>query len=986
VSQAVCYVGEGVYAIIPDPMIFIKLSAIGKYAYICLSDAEVHYGEVLSGTPVHKTKKDIVLRNNSVVPAEFSCIRHEKDVDEVFDISPRSGIIPPHSEIQIFVHYHALAMGCYSNDQYTFKTPGNCYTTLVVTGTSMPPVVSLRKETGRPIEDNLSGSPNNSLNFRDIEIGFSSTRLFYLRNNSARDTHFSIDGDEESVFRMQPRQGRIPAGSEIAVKLLFQPKLPINYYKRFFILISDALPLFYDCMGTGFIRAKGEIKEIRPAPLRHAHIQAYRNRKVRGLLDPYNPEGISGALNPDEMDMIVKHHGMSEMFARVGPDGTRAFSVTSHGQPLTRSGEASRVDTAVAQELFIDDIDPSVQDITLSFTNVDFGFCGIGMTSEAKYVTITNRTRGKVMLNWVIPRVRGAPESEIEDTLSVVSPSKTSNAQSAVDFFAPAFVVTPSVEDISPSGSVRFKITFNPKQSNRNYVSDIECFVYFKNQRTFRLTNDSTLTPPWCLSVRSIGHTFATGQLLASGSLVSGAIRAGKLIFPCTYIGGEIFQTVMLRNTSNLPAIFKFELGWEDGRASGTQQEFSTCTDGVFSVKPVAGEVEAENFVLVCIRFTPDREGKCTQLLRTIFNGSTGPKLLLEATGGLPCLRFVDIDEAVTTVSAVMPPRTDSAYARLRTTTATSGLDLALIPGGQSVNKGIPNGFQGLFYMAPTSVGLTTTKKFTIKNTSRLPLKFICALGDIPDDSFTVYPMSGFLRGNMSVQLTFTFTPKVAQEYVYKLKVKSFPVGGTPSRVVDARQPGLVTPATTLQILSVKIVAAADYGAILFDPPERKLEVRLVNTDETQPLFIENVSDSDIEYFLKYKTEFTPEPMAFGKAGFDDIVDLIPPVPVETGISPHALFCNEPHGFIPARSRKKLVTLFRPTYAGTYTFTVIANIRIVSLDGIAKIADNDEAAILRVSNNDPNGLSGTLPCLFLYLSLFVLIIILCLFLFCRSHF
>lgn len=946
------------YAIIPDPMIYIKLSAIGKYAYICLSDTEVHYGEVLSGTPVYKTKKDIVLRNNSVVPAEFTCVRHEKDTDEVFDISPRSGVIPPQSEIQIFIQYHALAMGSYSNDQYTFKTPGNCHTTLIVTGTSMPPVVSLRKETGRPVDVSLSGSPNNSLNFRDIELGFSSTRLFYLKNNSTREAHFSIDGDEESVFRMQPRQGRIPALSEVAVKLFFKPNLPINYYKRFFILISDGLPLFYECMGTGFIRARGEVKEIRPAPLRHAHIQAYRNRKVRGLLEPYNPEGISGALNPDEMDIIVQHHGMSDMFARIGPDGTRAFSVTSHGQPLTRSGEASRVDTAVAHELFIDDTDPSVQDITLSFTNIDFGFCGIGMTSEARYVTITNRTRGKVMLNWVVPRVRGAPEAEVEETLSVVSPSKASHTPAAVDFFASAFVVTPSVEDISPSGSVRFKITFNPKQSNRNYVSDIECFVYFKNQRTFRLTNDCTLTPPWCLTVRSIGHTFATGQLLASGSLVSGAIRSGKLIFPCTYIGDAMFQTVMLRNTSDLPAIFKFELGWEIERRSGGQQDFSTCSDGVFSVKPVAGEVEAENFVLVCIRFTPDREGKCTQLLRTIFNGAPGPKLLLEATGGLPCLRFVDIDEAVTTVSAVMPPRTESAYTRLRTTRATSGLDLALIPGGQLLNKRIPNGFQGLFYMTPTSVGLTTTKKFTLKNTSRLPLKFICVLGDVPDSSFSVFPMSGFLRGNMTIQLTFTFTPKVAQEYHYKLKVKSFPVGGTPSRVVDARQPGLVTPATALQILSVKIVAPADYGAILFDPPERKLDVRLVNTDEWQDLFIENVSDSDIEYFLKYQTEFKPEPMAFGKAGFDDIVDLIPPVPAEAGMSPHALFCNEPHGFIAARSRKKLVTLFRPTYAGTYTFTIIANIRIVSLDGIAKIADNDEAAILRVSNNDPHGLTG----------------------------
>jgi hypothetical protein len=64
-----------VYAIIPYPVISVKLSAISKYAYIVLSETEIKYGEVLSGTPLAKTKRDVVLRNNSVVPAEFTCIR-----------------------------------------------------------------------------------------------------------------------------------------------------------------------------------------------------------------------------------------------------------------------------------------------------------------------------------------------------------------------------------------------------------------------------------------------------------------------------------------------------------------------------------------------------------------------------------------------------------------------------------------------------------------------------------------------------------------------------------------------------------------------------------------------------------------------------------------------------------------------------------------------------------------------------------------------
>lgn len=115
---------------------------------------------------------------------------------------------------------------------------------------------------------------------------------------------------------MYPKQGILSAGLETAVKLTFSPQLPINYYKRYFVLIGNSLPLFYDAMGTGYIRAKGEIKEQRPAPLRHAHIQAYRNRAVQGL----------GGLNPDEMDEIIEKEGISELFALAGTSGTRPLA------------------------------------------------------------------------------------------------------------------------------------------------------------------------------------------------------------------------------------------------------------------------------------------------------------------------------------------------------------------------------------------------------------------------------------------------------------------------------------------------------------------------------------------------------------------------------------------------------------------------------------------------------------------------------------
>ena len=322
-SQAICHVGTGVHAIIPNPIIRTKLSVKAKYAHIAISQSEIDFGEVVSG--MSAAPKHLLLRNTSVVPAEFTLVRFDADRDEVFGVYPKSGVVPPLSEIAVTVTYTALAMGCHSLDRYSFRTPGGCNSVLACKATAMPPRITLCKEVAAKVskfDDNMGdegtitingtkfkeAAPEFSLNFRDVEVGKVETRLLYLRNDSPRDTPFCVVADELGTFQMFPKQGIIPAlYKQYPIKVIFAPPLPINYYRRFFILIGDSMPLFYDCLGTGYIRARGEIKEQRPAPLRHAHVQAYRNRSVQGM----------GVLSPDELDRIYDDSEPSPYFAQV---------------------------------------------------------------------------------------------------------------------------------------------------------------------------------------------------------------------------------------------------------------------------------------------------------------------------------------------------------------------------------------------------------------------------------------------------------------------------------------------------------------------------------------------------------------------------------------------------------------------------------------------------------------------------------------------
>jgi hypothetical protein len=923
VSLAQCFI-EGAsdeVAEIDEPVLTTRLSAIGKYAYIELSEKNIDYGEQLSGTPSSSLVKEILLRNRSVVPAEFEVLRLEGDNDPLFHVWPTAGMVPALSDMSIKVSYSPLAMGIYHLDHFVFRTPGGCTKTLTTSGCSMPPIVTLRKENLEMpgSTDFHSGSPGNSLNYRDVELGKQSTRVFFLRNHSAQATAYSIDCAKDSTFRIEPASGVIPAFLEVAVTVVFTPKEPMNYYRRYFVLIADALPHFMDCMGTGYIAAKGEIKEQRPAPLRHAHVQAYRNRNMRGV----------GSMNPDEMDELFdqsgEEEGFAELFAQPGRAGTMPAQVTTSANPLTRTGEAPRIQTAPAHEFFIDDNDASCKDVTLTSSELDFGYCSCHSQSASQTVTVTNNTNGKVTVQW--------------------SPADDDRLISQGRAEASVFIAEPSTFDINPGQNKSFKVTFRPHQNDRNYAMEIECFVFFKNQRTFRLTRDHSLTPPWCLPLKVSGNTFASGQLLSSAKLVSMAVSGGKLTFPACFSGETVFQTIIVRNQSNLPCTFRFLFGF--GTDTGSSPEDGCSDDKVFAVKPRRGEVAADGFVLVCLRFRPSAMRKYTQMLRCIVNEASGGKLLMEGTGTLPTMRCDSLLAVEDVENLSVPPV----------------VDLSL--------SSISAGFQGAFYMKPTNVGLSSSRSFTLKNTSRLPCKFRAVLGADAAGVLSVNPTYGVLKGNQQIDLTIAFAPQTAAKYNFKCKFLTFPVAGPPVRVVDAGQPGPVGMPEPLQSLLVNVVAPADVGAVVFSPRKQDFDVMLVDTPDSKYMYVENVSDSDLSYKLYYRVDFMGDP-GTNKEAHSSLIPLSMTHRAGQGKAPapedpvalrtlngtgESLFCDEPTGMLPARYRKRINVTFHPTGAGLFEFSIVCRVLATDPNGNVTELPNDEAALLRVSQEDREGLS-----------------------------
>ncbi|CAM9432851.1 unnamed protein product, partial [Choristocarpus tenellus] len=309
VGVAVIKVGDGVNANKPSPLLEMKISAIGKYCYVVPSEEKLDFGEVLVGCTSDQVRKEFTLRNQSVVPAAFKISRVENDRDPAFTLNPMEAVIPPEDELIIAVTYSPTAVGTFTADNYEVAATGGNKVWVMLQGWAVGPQVRLEKK-----EDPFAqgqGVPD-SVNFRDVRIGKTTTRVIYLYNAADLPCRFCfvVEGNS-SVFKFSQIIGTIPSAGtehpgETQITLSFSPGAPFNYYRRIFCLLENQQPLLVDVLGTGFVVAKGEVKEQRPAPLRHAHVQAFRNRVAKGL----------GCWSAEQLDKLLESKGMSSLFAR----------------------------------------------------------------------------------------------------------------------------------------------------------------------------------------------------------------------------------------------------------------------------------------------------------------------------------------------------------------------------------------------------------------------------------------------------------------------------------------------------------------------------------------------------------------------------------------------------------------------------------------------------------------------------------------------
>lgn len=791
----------------------LTLSGTGKYPFLLASSKTIDFGWAQIGTPKAKLTKTFQLTNHSEVVASFKSRVMETDRPTRFSVSPSEGHIPPKSTFDIQVRFNPKSEGDFACDSFIFETPGGNAPIIMVKGMAGAPPVQLYKKLGqaRPgIKDPTLATKlkTNSINFGDVECGSNSSRAVVIRNGSAIPCAFHFMAEELGSFRFDKVQGVATGLLETAILLHFRPPKPGNYVRRVFCLFEHGPPQCLDLIGTAYDHTG------RPQPIKQRHLDRFRNRQQLGL----------SRLSPEQLDKKLKQDERLEAKLQAPP-------VTDLSQ--TRSGASTVADVNLTQEFFHRVCNPK-RDVVLQEEQINFGRTSRLRAANKQTVHVVNNTGAKIVCSWRMP---GSEDGDEQADFSVF----------------------PETQEIAAGRTGPFKVSFRPSQDNFYYCSELECYCYYKTQRNFRLVNDESFTPPWCLTLRAIGHTFAASNEQFIPDI---KFHTRRLNFPACHLGDSVFLTTRITNNGNTPALFRFK----------------PDPANVFDVRPTGGLIDKGKFQLVSFRFRPKEVIHYFTQLECVMNNTHVVKL---PTTGISCMPRVKFDN------------------------------------GQSV-----------LFFKPTCLGIVSKRIVTLRNSTRIPVRFRWALPSRLRKVILPSPMEGFIRGNETVDITFNFAPRMEKLYRFKLHCFFFTSETDPlaTRNCDLPVPDGMRQRLVRQnrLLSISILGEGTSGAISFSPQVMDFKTLLLGTKGTMSLEIKNNSDCNLKFGLEVVKKSEVHLLDEDNDGVveaDELDKYQAARADDVGANPEIVF-DFAKGVLPARASKNILVTFCPAFPGKQDFRV----------------------------------------------------------------
>ncbi|XP_069083229.1 cilia- and flagella-associated protein 65 [Pleurodeles waltl] len=753
----------------------IQLSAIAKYPYLVVrpcgeekdqameKNVELRFGPVAIGCVV---ERHIEVHNLSPVNAPFHIEREKlsSSLQHDFSCSTAQSVVPANGTVKIAFSFRPRTVGVESLEYFCLIPIGDITkTVLKVTGWSYGPSVSLL---------------SNIMNFGLINLGEQAQRTLEIRNESDVPAHYLFDIDaNESVFSFDPPCSVIPGNTSQILKVIFCPSHTIAHYRRVACLIHHQDPLFLDLIGTC------HSDEAKPAVLLPKHLSLYRTNMTRGLT-MYPPDILGAMLKEGKLTLEKDGTLLLPTPVPCGQDPTYcAPTVYPHIESMEEFFEYCFNSDPVR---FPPHVSANIQEF-------DFGYRSVGNDGEPLPLSLTNHTKGKITVFW------------------------TCRADSH-------FHVTPKCIEIPPLKSMAFRLSFRPSQVNTLYGAELEVFASYKVLRNYRYVEDSTVCPPWCVTIRALGHTFEPGQQHFIPDCV---LDSPKVLFPAVSQGSPSHRSLLLQNTGTSPLTFKVDQ--------------SSCP--AVLAKPLCGYTPPSSHSILLLKTTP---------LSTEVGEHRLPLQLNS------CQKY--IQEIFLTSRAETP--------------------LLLLEG------------DGVLYCKPTCVGTRSECSYSLKNISRLPLRYEWKIQHADSIFLSVIPASGIILPNETSSQAWHFVPREEIQYFAKATVYAWVLQEEPDTDKKTHYP-------------LRVIGTGTTGSISAEEEHLDLGNILVGVSQSHNLVLLNNGNCSLYYALNVEQVIT------GPCDPDEVLN-----------DPVALEVEQNTGMIPARTKLVLRVTARPARRAQYSWTI----------------------------------------------------------------
>ncbi|EPY19544.1 hypothetical protein STCU_09396 [Strigomonas culicis] len=427
------------------------------------------------------------------------------------------------------------------------------------------------------------------------------TKVVQLKNASEGPAYFQfLYTAPGAAFTVTPHQGIIPARGSVVVRVVFQPRVAMNYLRRLCILVRDTTDALYvDAFGSAYNH------ESRPLAFKLPQVDAFYLRQARGMAHR----------TPDELEQIATSvirdlppEDENDLFAQ---NAWRSIEVDTNSAGVLERGASTwmkRRRGRCGLEALVPP-PPSTQPFTVESRTLVFG----AAHPQTQTVSVLNNTPATATATWCVP---------------ANSP----------------FTIAPESLDVQPGEAAIFSVSMRGQAAAVDTTQYLECYMGYTQMRSFRLVNELSFLPPHCFTVlcsvdRSPG---APAGPTEASALV--AVESPRMMLPTAYVEQSTYRVFSLENKSNAEFLYDAkniniskvsekaadEVLVRCTRYDGAVDVLHISEDGgagekssaVFSCYPPSGVLGPQGRALLLVRFEPTYHARYEGEAAFVLNGN----------------------------------------------------------------------------------------------------------------------------------------------------------------------------------------------------------------------------------------------------------------------------------------------------------------------------------------------------------------------------